>query len=213
MREFVRTARSRLTVRRALTAAVVFAATVGVFGAEADVAAGVAIAIVSMETVRTLRATPNVDGHRVEGAVGVFAVAVSLVLFGTGGSPLAGTWLPAVTLLAGGWLILDALAPRGGVAAPEPEAVSTTEAVFRSFVQKLVVDELTRAPRTEAELVEMCGVSRSRVRRGLETLEANGVVRRQGDAYVLDETEFGWAAFVRGNLARVGRRLARPVRR
>lgn len=211
---FLQTLRDRLTLRRVLTAAVVFAITVLAFGSELDVAVGVGVAIVWTELLRTMRETPGVDARHVKLSVGVLAVIGSgvLVALGTVESTSA-VALTAGTTVAGCWLILDAVADiRRGTVPQRHDDGSSLKIGFQSYVAKLIVDELEQGPKNVTELAEACDLTESRVRDGIELLEDSGVVVSRGAGYELDGSHVGGRAFLRLNLSRLGRRLFRPIR-
>lgn len=211
-----RTARSQFTLRHLTGIAVV----VGFFALVLDLPRSTlvafAVALALSEAVTLLRNTPEIDQRYVKAGIGAFVTVGSLglgylVLTGASGAP----WLPALTLLAGVWFLVDAVSDvrrgrRPGVGADDD--LSSAEVMLLMSHGHLVATELEDGPRTVPELAEACDLTESRVEDALTHLERSDVVARRGDRYALRPENLGAVAFARTTVSSIYRRLVRPFR-
>ncbi|WP_276253778.1 hypothetical protein [Halomontanus rarus] len=135
-------------------------------------------------------------------------------------------WIGTGALAVGCWLVLDTVyESRTGNG--EPTAVETgtdegedaddiTEAEMYTLMghSQWVIEALQEAsrPLSAAELRERTGLTDDELEDVLEITRDNGTVERVGNGYVVDESELGGVAFVRGIVRSVGSRLLRPLR-
>ncbi|MDY6775689.1 MAG: hypothetical protein SV253_06385 [Halobacteria archaeon] len=178
----------------------------------------VAVVIVSGLLSQTLELNRSrFDRRYVKVAVGVGVVTASL---GMGYISFSGDsgelWLPAVLLVFGVWILLDGLADFYDRSSPgsrhdEMEDLSSTDLFLLMSHSHLIADKLRDRPQDIESLSKECELTESRVKEAIEYLVDSGVVHREEEKYVLDETETGLVAFVRKTLIGFVRRAIRPV--
>jgi hypothetical protein len=172
--------------------------------------AAVVATVALAESAEIGRGIPAVDGRHLRGVLGVGLAGLgALAVVGTSG-PLVGEFLVAV----GVWVALDALyALRAGIRpAPNREDDDAGEVLLTLQVGHLVAEELADGPKTVPELATACDLTESRVRDVLDRHRRAGVVSRDGDRWILEESRVGPWAFVRDNARRAAVRVARPFR-
>jgi len=211
-----RAARERYTFGRLLVAAAVVVALVTVLDLARDDLAVLAAVVLLGEAVALLDDTPGVDSRHLRAAIGLTVLAGGVaLLYGalTGGQ--GALWLPVGVGLFGAWLLADAAADlyhgRTGETEGPPEPSSGELLLLMSHAH-LVSNELEAGPRTVPELATACDLTESRVEETLAYLTDSGVVSADGDRYVLNEQNTGVVAFLRGIVAGLVGRLARPFR-
>lgn len=135
-------------------------------------------------------------------------------------------WIGAGALAVGCWLVLDTVyesrTDNGQSTAVETgtdegeDADDITEAEMYTLMghSQWVIEALQEAsrPLSAAELRERTGLTDDELEDVLEITRDNGTVERVGNGYVVDESELGGVAFVRGIVRSVGGRLLRPFR-
>lgn len=171
----------------------------------------VAVVVLVAESATLARPLSGVDGRHVQLGLGALAVAAGAVGYWTRTS--AG--VVAVGLGGGGWLLFDALySLRAGIEPTdnEDDDLSASDAMLLMQVGSLVTEELKQGPKTVPELAEACDMTESRVRDALELHERAGTAHREGEVWVLDESNLGAWAFVRDNGRRAIARFLRPFR-
>ncbi|WP_435362094.1 hypothetical protein [Haloarchaeobius sp. DFWS5] len=227
-----RTARQRYTLRHILALVVPVAVLYGLTRSE-DMLLGIAIVVPLSEVFTLVRETPEIDGRWANVGLGAVLTAVSLCWLTYGlatAASLGSLWPPALTTLAGGWLLLDARRDFVEGTRREPskyDDMDSGEVMLVMNHARLVAEALEAGPKTVSELAEECDLTESRVREALELASGNDTVYRvdggendpsaadeAGDTvrYALDESKVGPLAFVRENGTRAVRRLARPFR-
>jgi hypothetical protein len=139
---------------------------------------------------------------------GVVAVVGSGVLIGLGEGPL---WFSATFLVAGAWFLLDAVQTvrHEGLTEDEP----TGREVYRNYVGRQIHETLDEHPHTRRELFDALDADDETVAAALDRLRERGVVVQEGSEFRLDasEDDGGALAGIRGTLAGLARRIARPV--
>lgn len=169
----------------------------------------VLVAVLLLADVAELGAEfSRVDSRHFRAVLGfVLVVGGGSVALG-GPDAAVGGFLAAV----GGWVVLDAVyALRAGIRPDDPEEdIDASEAMLTIQLGHLVAQELKEEPKTVPELATACDLTESRVRMVLQRHQRTGVVYREGDRWVLDESRVGIRAFVRDNVWWVARRLLRP---
>lgn len=141
------------------------------------------------------------------GWAGAVAVIGSLGLLAFDGGPV---WFSALFLLAGAWLLFDAVqtARHEGLTEDEP----TGREVYRDYVGRRVEESLEARPRTRRELFDTLDADDETVEAALARLQERGVVEQEGSEFRLREDEdAGALARVRGGVVGLARRIARPV--
>lgn len=219
-----RTVRDRLTVRHLLPMVAFLALFYG-FTRSLETTAAIAFSMVLVESIDVLREAPGVDDRWVGVGIGTFVTVVSLAwLFFELTDPTETgwrQWFPALTALVGLWFLLDARRDfaEGRKRRPERDELNASETMRVMNHAHLVVEELRERPKTVPELADACDLTESRVREALKIASDDDMVYRVDDAerddserYALDESKVGGVAFVRFNVRRVLRRLARPLR-
>lgn len=163
------------------------------------------------DTMDLTELLPGADERQFRLVVGLLAVGASGVAYFQQASPaVVGTGFGI-----GGWIALDALySLRAGIQPSSDDLADrdASEVLLSMQVGHLVADELKTGPKTVPELAAACDMTESRVRETLEIHERSGVVYRNGDRWLLDESKIGPWAFVRDNTHRVVARLLRPFR-
>lgn len=142
----------------------------------------------------------------------VAALGVAAIVFD--GSVRIGAGAVAV----GCWVVLDTVyeSRNGESTATETGEDDITEAEMYTLMghSQWVIEALQEAsrPLSAAELRERTGLTDDELEDVLEIAQDNGTVERVGNGYVVDESELGGVAFVRGIVRSVGGRLLRPFR-
>jgi hypothetical protein len=163
------------------------------------------------DSVELADPVPGADARHFRLLFGLVAVAAGAIAY----------WLQSDLgvavggLAVGGWLTLDALySLRAGIrpSHDEMEEQGFGETLLLMQVGNLVADELKDGPRTVPELAAACDMTESRVREALKFHERAGTAYREGDRWVLDDSNVGLWAFVRDNGRRIVSRLLRPFR-
>lgn len=216
-----RTAREQFTLRHLLGVAVLFGVLAFGLQPSRELLVGFAVALVVSEVVLLLRDTPEIDQRYLQAAIGLAAVAGSLVM---GYSALTGgstaLWLPTGLVVFGAWLAVDAAADLYRGHTPDTgreEQPSSADVMLLMSHAHLVSGELEDGPRTVPELADACDLTESRVEETLEQLVDSGVVSGESrpggrDRYVLHEERTGVVAFLRKLLLDAVARATRPFR-
>lgn len=143
---------------------------------------------------------------------GIVALAGGAVLVAAGSSVPVGVGVIAI----GCWLLLDSLYEHrhGDLTRDEGADLSEEEAYATLGYSQWVVEALREADRllSTAELRERAGLTRDELDEVLAMAQESGVVERAGNGYVVNESELGGIAAVRGAIRSVGSRLVRPLR-
>lgn len=153
-------------------------------------------------------------GDPVWGVLAGSVVAAPGVAALVGGSNGVG----ALCLAVGCWLALDSIyeSRHGEPSETEPVDEDISEAEMYTLLghSRWVVEALREAsrPLTADELRARTGLTEAELEEVLEITWENGTVERVGNGYVVDESELGGVAFVRGIVYGAGRRLLRPLR-
>lgn len=210
--DVVRVLRARLRPRH-LWPHVGAVAVAGWLTGDALTTLGVAGGLALVETLDVLEEAGTVDGRLIQGGAGLVAAAVGIAWLGydvTAGAVTVRTVFPALAVLAGGWLVLDARVAAGDERTTA-EADLGDALLLASHVRR-VATALDDGPKTVDELAEQCGLSEARVHEVIEMGTTDDVIVRVdgGEQYALDESNTGVGAFLRLNLARAGRRLTQP---
>ena len=198
---------------------------------------GLASAFLVSETRQILKATPSVDDRWVTVGLGVILLAVSLAwLLAELRQPAAlrTLWAPVAAILGSLWLLLDARVDlvydqQRGSSDPVDELDSGVF-LLRMLRVNRIADTLESGPKTVPEIAAASDLTESQVRAAIEFAGDDGpIVRVDDDAtepesptdladgvprYALDTRQLGVSGVGRmvvGALARVLRRLARPL--
>lgn len=238
----LRTVREKTTLRSVALAAAVFGALALLSDDPVGTLLAVGPAFVLAGSFSVLYDTPDVDSRYVTAGVGTVVFLGSLAWFwyetwGPGAVPGGGAdWFPLLTAVVGAWILLDARKDfaegRNADRSTANDDLDAAEVLLLMNHAYLVVEELRDGdPKTVAELAAACDLTASRVRDAIAVAGDEGMVYRvdggreagmgseseselgpAAPRYALDESKAGYVAFVRGNAARVLRRLARPFR-
>ncbi|PSP46299.1 MFS transporter [Halobacteriales archaeon QH_1_68_42] len=141
------------------------------------------------------------------GWAGAVAVTGSLGLFAFDGGPV---WFSMLFLIAGAWLLFDAVQTARHEGLTEDEL--TGREVYRDYVGRRVEESLEARPRTRRELFDAQDADDETVEAALARLQERGVVEQEGSEFRLREDEdAGALARVRDGAVGLARRIARPV--
>ncbi|MCU4740067.1 hypothetical protein [Natronoglomus mannanivorans] len=127
-------------------------------------------------------------------------------------------WIGAGLFAVGCWLVLDTIyeSKHGDQTARTDPEDDITEAEMYTLMghSQWVLEALQEAsrPLSAKELRERTGLTEDELEATLEITQGNGTVDRVGNGYVVDESELGGVAFVRGIVRSIGARIFRPFR-
>ncbi|MFB6164083.1 MAG: hypothetical protein ABEJ31_02895 [Haloarculaceae archaeon] len=215
-------ARERKFLRHAVLTVLVFGALAVLTDHGPWTFAPAAAVLVGLEAVRVVVDAYDLpDGSALPD--GVTTMALGLVIAAIAAAWLAAgpdePWLPVLGIAFGFWVLADGFKTYRDGPVERPRGTyfddvdgRTGEAMYRMQVAGKVGRAVRDESRTAPELAEDLGFTEAHTRDVLDSLEARGMVHRDGDLYRANEFRFQKRSIV-VRLARwLPRRLARPFR-
>jgi len=130
----------------------------------------------------------------------------ALLAFGDGEA-----WLPAAFLLAGAWIVFDAVQTLRHDGLVERETPRDGTDVYRTYVTRRVHETLDERPRTRRELSEALDADGRDVDRAIEALRERGLLERTGSELRVSSPDRPRFETARETLRSGAGRVARPV--
>ncbi|WP_134671400.1 MFS transporter [Halorussus marinus] len=153
------------------------------------------------------------DAYDLRSSVRWLGLGVAAIVYG--GALLAfddgDAWLSVVFLLAGTWLVADAIQTLRHDGLVEPETPRDGTEVYRTYVTRRVHETLDERPRTRRELSEALDADERDIDRALDALGERGVLERTGSELRIVSTDPTTFETARDGVRSGVDRLARPI--